>query len=89
MNGYVKVRIDLTPIVEDGWPPSTAEWLWAQDLGDERYCRDNIPVYARGVAVGNIVQVRRDEDILEFAAVVEPGGHSTFRVMLESGRSMR
>jgi Domain of unknown function (DUF4265) len=77
-----KIRVDLTGIAEDGWPPSTAEWLWADYLGDGLFRVDNIPIFARGISNGDIVKATKIGDHWEFERVIEHSPHSTFRVFL-------
>jgi hypothetical protein len=58
------------------------ESLWAIERADG-YEVDNIPFYAKGIASGDIVAARKDEDgLLWFADLIKPGGHSTVRLLL-------
>lgn len=75
----VLFRIDRD---EDGYPPVEVESLWGA-LRDEGVEIDNVPFYARGVALGDIVKVGRSKDgALEFESVLRRGGHSTYRLLL-------
>src|SRR4051794_39990545 len=66
---------------EDGYPPVTVESVWAIKHEDG-YELDNIPFYARSVACGDLVAVRRDEDGgLWFTNLIKPSGHSTIRIL--------
>lgn len=71
---------------EDGYPPVSSERLWAIDAGEGRYRLDNIPFFARELALGDIVSAvveeGADEGILRYQQVIEPSGHSTFRVLV-------
>ncbi len=82
---YVKIIIPLEQD-EDGYPPVSAERIWALDAGEGRYKLDNIPFFARELALGDIVSAvpeeGADEGILRYQRVVEPSGHSTFRVLV-------
>ena len=78
---FAKVRFSLEPD-EDGYPPSAAEWVWTSPTGDGRFRLENIPWYAVGVAIGDVVEVREEEGVREFERVVERSGHSTLRVVL-------
>ena len=65
--------------------PSSQPWeqLYAEPVAGSHYRVGNIPFFARGVAFGDIVSARlTDAGWLEFADVVERGGHSTMRVWL-------
>jgi len=75
---YVKLERD-----EDGYPPYEVEELDALEL-DEGMCRIvGIPVFARGLAVDDVVAVTRLEtDGTLWATTVEaPSGHWTARVV--------
>ena len=65
---------------EHGWPPTSAESLWADDLGDGRYRLDNVPWFAHGVSDGDVVEAEERDGQLWFTRVVEHSGRSTFRV---------
>jgi hypothetical protein len=67
---------------KDGYPPVEVESLWAIPREDG-FELDNIPFYARGVALGDVVKVEKAEDGgLEFTEVVRRGGHSCYRIWL-------
>lgn len=61
-----------------------AEALWGRHLTRETVQVDNIPLLVFGVSMGDVVRVRREDRHLRFAGVAERGGHSTYRVMLDS-----
>jgi hypothetical protein len=79
---FFKICVDLEPISDGRWPPSSAEWLWCKHVGDDLYRVDNVPIFARAIAVDDVVRARVENDHLEFIEVVAIGGHSTFRVYL-------
>lgn len=67
---------------EDGYPPIEVESLWGirRSEGIEL---DNVPFFAKGVALGDIVKTTTAGDgALEFESVVRRGGHSTYRILL-------
>jgi Domain of unknown function (DUF4265) len=67
---------------EHGYPPVEIESLWALPH-DEGYELDNIPFYANGVALGDIVSAEPDAGgALVYQSVVRRGGHSTYRIFL-------
>ena len=59
--------------VEDGWPPVSAERLWAYDLGANRYEINNAPWFVRDLAAGDVVEAIADD----------PAQHPTFIRLLE------
>lgn len=83
---HVKVLFRLEKD-EDGYPPEDVESLWGV-LRRDGVELDNIPFFAKGVAVGDMVKVQEAPDgALEFEAVVRRGGHSTYRILLLKKRS--
>lgn len=74
---HVKVLFEY----DDGTPERCeVESLWAIPREDG-YQLDNIPFYARGVANGDVVAVRRGPDgELWYDELVKPSGHSTLRL---------
>jgi len=85
----IKVLFRLEPD-EDGWPPSTAETLWADPLGNDEYRLDNSPFYVRGVSNQDVVIAHEDDSDefhrLVFSRVARRGGHSTYRFILHHGK---
>jgi hypothetical protein len=80
--GQVKVAVTLERD-EDGYPPFDSEDLWSTPVGEGRYRIESIPLFARGIAWGDIVTaVSEEEEELLFQEVVEPSGHSTVRLMV-------
>lgn len=66
----------------DGYPPVAVESVWAKAIGDDLYEVENIPFYAKGVALGDVVRAAADESgALVFSSIVRPSGHSTLRVV--------
>ncbi len=57
----VKVAFEL-PSDGDGWPPVGVETVWAVRRDDGCVELDNIPLFARGFAAGDVVRVESDED---------------------------
>lgn len=79
-----KVTFDLKE-ERAGWPPVSVERLWAETTGVKLELRlVNIPYFARGVSVGDRVQVRPDHDRREFVydKLTAESGHSTVRIVL-------
>jgi hypothetical protein len=78
---YVKLLFDLEQD-EDGYPPASAETLWGIRVGEGLFKLDNIPFFAFGVAVNDIVSAVPEEGGFRFKEVVHPSGHSTIRVIV-------
>ncbi|TJZ98269.1 DUF4265 domain-containing protein [Actinacidiphila oryziradicis] len=85
--GYVKVHFHLE--IEDNWPPASVESLWAVDQGDGTMKLDNIPWFVRGVACGDIIATRTDENGTLWADdVVRRSENCTIRlIVLRDGGS--
>jgi hypothetical protein len=78
----VKIRFDLVQDA-DGYPPATAEYLWASELGGGRYQIDNIPFFVIGVSCFDIVSALKNSDgVFCVDRLLEERGHSTIRVIL-------
>jgi Domain of unknown function (DUF4265) len=77
-----RVIVELE-VDDDGWPPVSAERLWAVDLGDDLYRLDNAPWFAPDLAVGDILRaVAPDlESHRIFLGVVEKSEHLTIRLI--------
>jgi hypothetical protein len=96
VNGDIAVRDDeskrhvkiIVPLEqdEDGYPPVGSERLWALHLGEGRYQLDNIPFFARDLALGDVVSAvpeeGAEEGVLRYQQVLQPSGHSTFRILV-------
>ncbi|HEX8434618.1 DUF4265 domain-containing protein [Archangium sp.] len=78
---HVKILFHLEQD-EDGYPPVSAETVWAIAVGEGLYKIDNIPFFATGVAVEDIVSAKPDAGQLLYQEVVHPSGHSTLRVVV-------
>lgn len=66
-------------------PDGEVETLWANPAGEDRlYVLDNLPWYAYGVSLGDVVEATPDADgYLEMRRVVRKSGNRTLRVILE------
>ena len=70
-------------IALDG-PHDDIETQWANVVGDHLYELDNLPWYAYGVSLGDIVEAQPDSSgQLQFVRVVRKAGNRTIRVILE------
>ncbi len=62
-------------------PHGDVETLWAEVVGDNRYCLANTPWYAYNISWRDIVEALPDADgQLQFTRVLEKGGHRTVRI---------
>jgi Domain of unknown function (DUF4265) len=66
------------------WHGSATERLWAEPLGKDRFRLDNSPFYVFGVSYADIVLGAEVEGQILFRGVVIRGGHSTYRLRLQS-----
>ena len=68
---------------EDG--TDEVETLWAFDLGESKYRLDNLPFYAYGVSVADVVLAPYSEEELfpTFERVLEKSGNRTVRVIFD------
>jgi hypothetical protein len=58
---FVKVVFEV-PRDDDGWPPVAREGLWAVPVTSDTVRLHNSPWFVRGVANGDLIRVRKDED---------------------------
>lgn len=67
---------------EDGYPPVSVESLWALPVGEGLFKLDNIPFFATGIAVNDIISAEDEGGVLWYREVVQPSAHSTLRVIV-------
>jgi hypothetical protein len=67
---------------EEGYPPADVESLWVKPRWDGLYEIDNIPFFAKGVSVGDVVSGDVRDGALTFRELVHHSGHSTIRVIV-------
>lgn len=80
----VKVLFQLEP---DAWHGSATETLWAERVDQRRFRLRNVPFFAFGVSVEDVVFARDAEGLLEFDGVSIRGGHSTYRIITKATAS--
>ena len=67
-------------------PHGEVETLWAHALGNDLYALDNLPWYAYGVSLGDVIEARPDAaGQLWLERVVRKSGNRTIRVILAAG----
>jgi hypothetical protein len=84
----IQVRLHLDP---DSWHGTSTEGIWTrlvQPLGDRTNVKaivevDNIPFYSKSVSLGDKLCLDFNTGIPTIDAVVERGGHSTYRIIVE------
>jgi hypothetical protein len=77
-----RARLHFTFAIVDGWPPVAGETVWATELDLDRFIVDNIPFFAIGIALNDVVEAKADDQGgLEFVRKISSGGHSTIRVI--------
>jgi hypothetical protein len=70
-----KVVVDLAP-----GEPSTAELLWARKVGDDQYELENVPIWAYGLALGDVVEAPiLDDQRRHFKKLLRRSGLLTVR----------
>ena len=72
---------------ESGYPPFGVESVWA--VPDERgYVVDNVPFYARAVALGDVVAAEETDGELWYVRTIQPSPNSLIRVVAYRGVGM-
>ena len=76
----------LFPLAKDqsGYPPFAVESVWAIRIGGG-YTIDNIPFYARVVALGDVVAAEERDGTLWYARTLTPSPNSLIRVVAYGG----
>ncbi len=86
MRSHSHMHKICVPIPEDSIWDMEAEWFWAEQQEDGTYELCNVPFYAYGLSMHDVVSVRsRSDGTLEFESVLKRGGHSTYRVIASKG----
>jgi hypothetical protein len=62
--------------------PLATESLWAERIGANLYRLRNVPFYLYGVSEQDIVRAEETDGQLLVSAIVDRGGHSTYRIFL-------
>jgi hypothetical protein len=67
---------------EDGYPPTSVESLWVIPTGEGLFEVDNIPFFAWGLALEDVVAAEPEEGVWRFKEVVRHSGHATVRLIV-------
>jgi hypothetical protein len=78
----VHVIFPLT-VDDEGWPPVSAERVWARRVGATEFRLENAPWFVRGVAEGDIVRAiaATDDEWPSFVETLQWSGNCTIRVI--------
>ena len=88
----IRVTVQLPP---DSWHGTSSEGIWTRlvvpptDVTNVKAVLevDNIPYFAKDLSLGDKILVDFNHGIPMFDAVVERGGHSTYRIFVEDATS--
>jgi hypothetical protein len=67
----------------------SAERLWAKPLGSGQFLIKNSPFFVFGISLGDVVTAKKKGAAFHFQEVARRGGHSTYRVFLNKGLTIR
>ena len=82
----ISILFRLDPANEKGYK---TESVWAECLEEPYHFRVlNSPFYIFGISAEDTISAKDIEGTLEFQEVVSRGGHSTYRVFLQGGRTI-
>jgi hypothetical protein len=73
---HIRLRQDRS-----GYPPFPAEEVAATQVGDHQFRLDVAPLFAFGLAKGDVVRAKHYGAALWLEDLVRPSGHSTVRVI--------
>lgn len=81
-------QVDLVKLLLSG-RDGEIETPWAERVSHRLFRLDNLPFYAYGVSVDDVVEAEatEHEGVFRFIRVHEPSGNRTVRVVFEDGRS--
>ncbi|OEJ94750.1 DUF4265 domain-containing protein [Streptomyces thermolilacinus] len=77
-----RIKVWFRFVPREGWLPQDTEGLWATRLGADTARVDNVPFLQDGVAQGDVVRFRTDDEGLHWATGrVSASGNCTVRVL--------
>jgi len=71
------------------WHDHADETLWARPLGGNRFRIQNVPFYACGISYDDVVEAPTLDNQNVVRAVVQRGGHSTYRIFVTKDKSLK
>lgn len=70
--------------LEDDWHGNSTEELWAKQwFREDNFQIRNVPFYAKGISLNDIIQTIQVGNVEYFKNVLQKSGHSTYRIFLE------
>jgi hypothetical protein len=85
VNERVKVTFQLNPEDQQGFE---TEGLWAERTGPNEFRILNSPFFVFGISAEDTVKAELHDGTYKFDRVVRKGGHSTYRIFLQAGRTI-
>lgn len=85
-SGWAKV---IMPLAAADWHNHANEIMWAFPLGENRFRIQNVPFYAFGVSYDDVVEAPTIGNQNVMRAVVQRGGHSTYRIFVSNTASLK
>ena len=82
----IKIQFRLNP--EDGHGFDT-DGLWADPMGSGEFRILNSPFFVFGISAEDIVRATAEAGLYQFQQVVRRGGHSTYRLFLQGGNTIK
>src|SRR3989442_7630440 len=73
------------PLEAEAWHDHATVTMWAEVVSPGQYRLRNVPFYARGVSVEDVVHAQVAGDARVFSSVSARGGHSTYRLFVDRG----
>ena len=70
---------------EDGYPPVSAESVWAEEQEPGRLVLDNIPFFATQATLGDVVDAVVEDGVLTYKTTVRHCGNSLIRIVCYKG----
>lgn len=81
-----RVQFSVDPKDQRG---AKTESLWAEKVGPRQYRILSSPFFLFGISAEDIVEAEATEQGLRFQNVASRGGHSTYRIFLQDGRTIK
>ncbi len=82
----VKVEFLVDPKDQRG---VETESLWAEKIGPGKFRILNSPFFLFGVSADDVIAAEEVDGRLRFQNVISRGGHSTYRIFLQGGRTIK
>ena len=82
----VKIRFQVDPKDQRG---VGTESLWAEKIETGNFRILNSPFFLFGISAEDIVGAKETKNGLIFQSIISRGGHSTYRIFLQGGRTIK